>query len=246
MSLAFSNTTLKNGLIQQLERKCGFNDGDISGNTLRMAQFTADINLAMDNVTALIFKLGGTWQYDDSNYDDYPILTTNLVASQRDYAFTEDENGNIIVGIYKVQVLVDGIYKDINPVDQQSQSKNVDTLTDGQAKEGTPYRYDKTGNGIFLDLIPPADVTDGLKIFVNRESSYFVVADTIKKPGFDGLVHEYLVNKVAYNYARDKRLANKNDLKLGLAESMEEVEDRYGRRERDTSRNLAPLKENNK
>ena len=245
MSLVFSDTTNKSGIIQQLERKCGFNDGDISGNTLRMAQFTADINLAMDNVTAKIFKLGGTWQFDDSNHSDYPIITTDLVAGQRDYAFTADENGNLILGIYKVMVLENGKYKDITPVDQQSQTEDVASLTDGVDLEGSVYRYDKTANGIFLDLVPVADVTDGLKMYINRESTYFTVSDTTKKPGFDGLVHEYIVLDVAYKYARDKRLANRVDLKEGL--DMEEIKlnNRYGKRQRDISRDLKPYYQDN-
>ena len=245
MSLVFSDTTNKSGIIQQLERKCGFNDGDISGNTLRMAQFTADINLAMDNVAAKIFKLGGTWQFDDSNHTGYPIITTDLVAGQRDYSFTTDDAGNLILGIYKVMVLENGKYKDLTPVDQQSQTEDVASLTDGVDLEGSVYRYDKTANGIFLDLVPTADVTGGLKVFINRESTYFTVSDTTKKPGFDGLVHEYLVYEVAYKYARDKRLANKNDLKEGLALEMVKVENRYGRRERDIARNLTPNYQDN-
>jgi hypothetical protein len=246
MSLVFNDTTNKSGIIQQLERKCGFNDGDISGNTLRMAQFTADINLAMDTVAAKIFKLGGTWQFDDSNHTNYPILTTDLVAGQRDYAFTADDSGNIILGIYKVLVLRDGEYKEINPVDQQSRTEDVDTLTNGADLEGAVTRYDKTANGIFLDLVPEANVTDGLKIYVNREPSYFTVSDTTKKPGFDGLVHEYLVYEVAYKYARDKRLPNKNDLKEGLAMEEEKLNNRYGRRERDISRDLKPYYQDNR
>jgi len=250
MSLVFNDTTNKSGIIQQLERKCGFNDGDISGNTLRMAQFTADVNLAFDNLLALIFKLGGDWNFDDSNHSDYPIITTDLVAGQRDYAFTADENGNLIVGIYKVLVMqADGSYKEIDPVDQQSPNTNktnVDSLTDGLDAQGTPTRYDKTGNGIFLDEVPDTNRTGGLKIYINRESSYFTVSDTTKKPGVDGLIHEYLVYEVAYKYARDKRLANKNDLKEGLAEEVVKINNRYGRRERDIARNLTPNYENNK
>lgn len=89
MSLVFSNTTTKNGIIQRIERYCGFNDGDISGNTLRLAQFTGDINVALDYTLAMIFEEGGTWQFDDSNHStNYPIITTNLISGQRDYSFT--------------------------------------------------------------------------------------------------------------------------------------------------------------
>ena len=246
MSLVFSDTTNKSGIIQQLERKCGFNDGEISGNPLRMAQFTADINLAMDNVTAKIFKLGGTWQFDDSNHTGYPIITTDLVAGQRDYSFTTDDAGNLILGIYKVMVLEDGKYKDTTPVDQQSQTEDVRTLTNGEDTTGSVTRYDKTANGIFLDLVPEADVTDGLKMYINRESTYFTVSDTTKKPGFDGLVHEYIVLDVAYKYARDKRLANRVDLKEGLAMEEIKLNNRYGKRQRDISRDLKPYHQDNR
>lgn len=104
MSLVFSNTTTKNGLIQLCERTCGFNDGEISGNTTTLAKFTGDINIALDRALSIIFEVGGTWQFDDSNFTDYPIITTGIVSGQRDYSFTVDGSSNLILDIYRVQV----------------------------------------------------------------------------------------------------------------------------------------------
>lgn len=252
MSLQFSDTTNKSGIIQQIERTCGFNDGDVTDNTTKFAQFTADVNLALDTTYASIFKAGGTWQFDDTNHTDYPIITTNLVLGQRDYSFTVDGSSNLILDIYKVMVddgTGTGTFKEIDPVDMQSMNTNklnVDSLVDGTDAQGVPDRYDKTADGIFLDLIPDANVTGGLKVFINREGSYFTVSDTTKKPGFAGLFHEYLALIPSYKYARDHSLDNLVRLEKDIAVMEESIMTHYGRRERDINRRMIPNYENNK
>jgi hypothetical protein len=250
MSIQFSNTTTKRGLIQLCERYCGFNDGDISGNTTLLAQFTADLNNALDDTYSTIFKAGGTWQFDDSNHTTYPIMTTDLVAGQRDYTFTADGGGNLVLDIYKVTVKDEyGIYHEIYPVDQQSpdtNAVNVDSFIDGIEKQGKIDRYDKTANGIFLDKVPAYNATDGLKVYINREGSYFTTSDTTKKPGFAGLFHEYLSLVVAYKYARTHDIKNIDRLERDMLLMEQKIGDYYGRRERDIIRRLTPNRENNR
>lgn len=246
MSIQFSNTTTKSGIIQQIEKNCGFPDGTISGNTTLMAQFTADVNLALDDVLAIVIPASGTWQYDDSNHTDYPIATTDLVSGQRDYSFTTDETGNLVLDMYRVMVKgQDGIFKDLKPIDQQT-SQDATTFNDGVDSQGTPTRYDKTGNGIFLDLIPNYNSTGGLKIYVNREASYFTVSDTTKKAGFSGLFHEYLVLKPSYNYSRTKNLDNKETLKRDLVEMQLAMKNHYASRQRDVKTRMIANVESNK
>lgn len=212
MSLQFSNTTTKKGIIQTIERRL-FGDGNygfISGNATRLAGFTAEVNLALDKAFAIIFEADGRWQFDDSNHTDYPILTTDLAEGQRDYPFTTDESGNLILDIYKVLVKgnnADAPYQEIYPVDVQSQA-GTEGLSDGRNVTGVPFEYDKTANGIFLDPIPSYDMDDGLKIYINREGSYFSTSDTTKMPGFAGTYHEYVPLVASYNYARDNSLPN--------------------------------------
>ena len=99
MSLQFNDTTNNLGLIQLIERNCKL-EGKISSNTNLLKNFTADVNVAFDKLLMILFSSSGKWQFDDSNHTDYPIITTNLVAGQRDYSFTTDEQGNIILDIY--------------------------------------------------------------------------------------------------------------------------------------------------
>lgn len=235
MSIQFNDTTNKSGLIQLIERNCKYVDGWISGNAVRLKEFTSEINLALDYVWSCIFKAGGTWQFDDSNHTDYPIITTNLVSGQRDYSFTTDENGNIILDIYKVLVAQpDGTFLTINPVDVQSE--DVSGFYDGRNITGTPTKYDKTANGIFLDAIPNYTIADGIKIYINREGSYFATTDTTKKAGFSGLYHELLALIPSYKYAPDSQL---NRIEGRMVKMEQDMKDSYGKRERDIRRGMS-------
>jgi len=249
MSIAFSDTTNKSGLIQQIERNCGFNDGDISGNTLRMAQFTSDINQTMDDALAIIFKAGGTWQYDDSSHADFPVVTANLTSGTRRYSFTEDDNSNLLLGIYKVMVMDEaGVYQEVKPVDLQStnSNENVDSFVDGQDETGVITSYDKTGKYITFNLTPTYSQTGGIQVYINRESTYFTVSDTTKKPGIDGLCQEYLSLVPSYKYARNHSLPNVARLEKDVSMMEQKIKDRYGRRERDTRRAFVPVEANNR
>lgn len=210
---------------------------------------TADENIALDAIYALIFSKGGTWQFDDSNHEKYPIITTDLVSGQRDYTFVEDQQGNLILDIYKVMVKgPDGVFREMKTRDQQSldQANNeVTGFVDGQAKSGTPTRVDKTANGIFLDEIPNYNSEGGLKVFINREGSYFIDSDTTKKPGFSGLFHAYIAIHCSVAYCKrnmmfDLAATYQND----LIKMEQDISDHYGKRERDIPRRMMPRVEN--
>lgn len=235
MSISYSDTTNKDGLIQLIESELGFPDAHISGNSTRLAQWTGSINLALDKVFHIIFQADGTWQFDDGNHTTYPILTGNLVDGQRDYSFTADSDGNLVLDIARVFVKMSSTdpYYEIFPIDVQSDRESqISSFVDGQNVEGRPYSYDKTATGLFLDPIPNANVTSGLKVYVSREGSYFATSDTTKKPGFAGLYHEYLVLEPCYRYARANRLANQESLKRDLKELELAIQEHYSKRDK--------------
>jgi len=204
MSLIYNDPTNLKGIVQVYEKEAGFNRGEISGSIMKMKDLTADVNLALDDYLALALAASGTWVFDDSNHEDYPIIMADLVEGRRDYPFTVDGNENLILDIYKVMVKLegeDGVYDEIHPVSVQTERATQD-FYDGRDVEGVPYRYSKTANGIFLDQIPSYSQTGGLKIYINREGSYFSYDDTSKRPGVPGLHHRYFALKPALDYAR--------------------------------------------
>mgnify|MGYP000945674510 CR=1 FL=1 len=247
MSIQFNDTSNRKGLVQFFEKEIGANYGDISGNTNKLKEFTADVNIAFDEYLNLAIRSSGTWQFDDSNHTDYPIITTNLVSGQRDYTFVSDEGGNLILDIYKVVAKdTGGVFQDLKPVDQQSE-EDMNSFYDGQNVSGIPTRYDKTANGIFLDAIPNYNSTNGLKVYINREPSYFAYTDTTKKPGVPGTHHRWFYLRPSLDYAR-RHLTNDAYTKIQneVFKLQKEIETDFGERERDIIRRMTPRKENNK
>lgn len=242
MSIPFSNTTTKGGLIQIIERNLGFADAGISGDSTLLAQTTSDINIALDEALSNIFEVGGTWQFDDSNHTDYPIITTNLVSGQRDYSFTVDGNSNLILEIFKVMVAdQNGVFHEIKPVDISSGRAPVN-FDSGQNVTGIPNTYDKLANGIFLDAIPSYNSTGGLKVYINREASYFTTSDTTKKAGFAGLYHVFLAWYASYMYAFRKSLPIANGFLGEMNKTKEAMKDHYKSREKDARKFIKPLR----
>lgn len=239
MSLQFSDTSTYKGIVQVYEREAGFNTGDISGTATALKELTADVNQALDDFFAISLSASGDWQLDDSNQTSYPILTANIVAGQRDYPFTTDSDGNLVLDIYKVLILPSAtatLYQPIQPIDAQSEDWN--NIQVNLTTQGVPYQYDKTANAIFLDPIPSYNATNGLKVYVNREASYFTSSDTTKKPGVPGLFHRYFAIKPAMEYARRKGLSSFQGLFAEVQLMEKAIKEYFGKREKDADHGI--------
>jgi len=250
MSLAFNDTTNFKGIIQIIEKEIEKERGFISGNTNRLKETTADVNLAWDDYVYLALKASGTWQFDDSNFTDYPIIKTAITQGQRDYTFTTDEGSNLILDVHKVLIRPSASatdYVEIYPIDQQTKDHGADITSENTA-QGVPTYYDKTANGIIFDRIPSYTRSEGLKVLINREPSYFTSSDTTKKPGCPGIHHRYFALKAALDYARRHGLASyarlreevvsfEGDEEKGITGSIERY---FSRRARDERPRLIP------
>lgn len=257
MSAQFNDTSTYKGLVQIYEKEIGAARGYVSDNSDRLKEFAADVNLAWDDYLTIALRASGKWQFDDSNLTtDYPIIYANLVSGQRDYTFTSDGTGNLILDIYNVAVLPSATattYQEINTNIDQQTAFDASDISEEQTNTGVPWQYDKTANGIFLDPAPGYNATSGLKIWINREPSYFVSTDTTKMPGCPGNHHRYFALKPALDYARRQGLKNYNllreevvsfegDAEKGIVGSIERD---FTRREKDVTHVFRPAVENN-
>ncbi len=238
MSIQFSDTTTYKGLVQLYEQEIGANLGDVSGSTTKLKQFTADTNIAFDSFLNIALKADGGWQFDDTNHTDFPERTMTLTSGTRRYAltsFTADAGSNLMLEIYKLFIKNPaGVYVEIDPVDvQTSDPYATESFTDGQARSGTPYRYDKTGNYIDLDPVPNYTQSAGIKVLINREASYFASSDTTKKAGVPGIFHHYFYLHPAREYARRKSLPNYNLIALEVAKLEIEIQKYFSHRAED-------------
>jgi hypothetical protein len=245
MSLQFNDTTNLRGLVQKYEREIGANRGDVSENINLLKEFTADANLAIDDYVAMMIQVSGTWKGDDTNHDDYPEIYTDIVSGQRDYTFLTDENGNMILDIYKVYYKEGNGYKLLKTVDVDTETE-VSSISDGQNATGTPSKYDKTANAIRLDLTPTQDITDGLKVSIDREGSYFSFDDAVKKAGFPGVHHKYFYLRPAMDYARINTLTSYPRLEGEVMKLENEIKEYFNRRAKDENPKLNIFKQNNR
>lgn len=247
MSLAFNDTSTLKGLVQMYEREIGANLGDVSGSTSRLKTFTADANLTMDDYLAIAIQASGTWKIDDSNHTDYPEIYTNIVANQREYVFLTDENGNAILDIYRVYAKdsASGAYRLLESTDIDTEHE-ASSFTNGLNATGFPQSYDKLANAIRFDVLPSANVTDGLKVSINREGSYFTYTDTTKKPGYPGLHHKYFYLKPALDYARRNTLTSYPRIEGEVMKIEREIKEYFDRRAKDEPQRLTIYKQSNR
>ena len=163
-----------------------------------LADRTGNSNLALDTILGLILEADQKWEWDDSNNTDLPIGTTSLVANQKDYGIS----GATYLKITKVLCKdANGTWRTLKPMDKNSpEAKNLNE----QTNPGTPTHYDLIGNSIFLGPYPNYASTGGLRIFFQRNVSYFITTDTTKAPGFAQPFH-----RLVSLYASDDYLSAK-------------------------------------
>jgi len=227
------------------EREIGASRGDVSGNVNRLKEFTADVNLAFDAYMRLAFPSDGKWKLDDANHDKLPEITTDLVAGQTNYTFDADRQGNVLLDIYKAYILNNGQYVPLKVVDPDTETGHT-AFYNGLAQTGIADSYDTTANIIKLNYAPVSGVTDGLKVSINREASYFSYDDTVKRAGFMGTHHSYFYLVPAEDYARRNGLDSHNRIVQQLMKLEREIKQAYNRRNRDVRPALNYTIENNR
>ena len=237
--MLINDTTNRLGIVQVLEDLTSTQSASSSSYPLRTK--IRDINLAFDDYTMLAIESSGTWLADDTNQTDYPIITTNLVSSQQDYSFTVDETGNQILDIYRVEVKdSNGNWQLLSAYDENDEET---ALSAQETVTGTPTRYSKTANGIFLDKIPSYNSTGGLKIYFSRTPYYFTVdgSDVVTptKPGIPNQHHRYLALKPAYWYWLPKDSQRATLYKNELIQLETQIQDYYAQRTKDEKPRLA-------
>ena len=203
--MQFNNPTEYNGLVQRYEAETGAEYGDVSGNTKRLKEFTALCNSALDRYSDIVDQVTGTWERDDSNHtDDHNVIYATLTSGQSKYSFIYDQNGNVIKDIYKVLVLPSSTatrYQEVYPVDE-NQSENIDIIDESNVS-GTPTKYGKRGNTLRFNTVPNYTVARGVKVLINRSSSYYTYTDISRRPGYP-YFQEYFFLKPAYEKTRTK------------------------------------------
>lgn len=198
MSLVFSNTTDKNGIIQLVEFNCALGDGAISGDATLLKQITAQVNLAMSEVWHIMWSNQSGWAYDDANQIDLPQATATLVASQSKYAIPSSA---LTVNRIEVKDKEGNFYR-VTPLVEREIGESMDEFFE---TDGMPQYYRLVGRTI--ELFPAPSVTDvtltaGLKVYFDRTGVAFDSTDTTATPGFSGEYHDLIPIKTSIKWLR--------------------------------------------
>jgi len=228
--MVISDTTTRTGVVQLLEDLTSTQDVSSYSTSVKLR----DINLAFDDYQNLVKKVAGTWQADDANHTKYPNMKFDLNSGQGDYSFTEDEQGNQVQDIYRVEcMLPNGKWILLQPVDEMQEESAITSI---ESESGTPTEYWKTANGIFLKVKPNYTQADGIRMFFTRSPNYFTDADVtaeIKEAGIPNGHHRYLALKPAFWYWLPKDTARANIFFAEIQKIESEIKRDISNRSRD-------------
>lgn len=203
--MVFSDTSTYLGIVQDIDYILF--GSSTATSPYAIADKTRNINNAYDKVVSLILQADGRWEWDDNNKTDLPIGTTSLVADQQDY----EMSAATFLKILKVEIKdSSGNWKVLSPISLND--KTTQSITDYKSTAGTPQEYDKLGNSIFLYPKPSYASSGGLKIFYQRNVTYFSATDTTEVPGFAEPFHRIL----SYGAALDYAIANSMQSKINI------------------------------
>lgn len=188
-----------------------------------------NINNHYNDVATAIIRYQSNWEFDDTNKTDFPIATTDLVASQRDYSLP-----TTFLKLLRVEVKDSaGNYQKLRQFDETQ----VDiALTEFNKTDGLPLYYREIGNSI--ELYPAADAANvtlaaGLKCFYQRNVTEFTTSDASVEPGFVKPFHRILSYGAAHDYAIARQLPVANEIKQKLIELYDGLKEYYSSRNRE-------------
>jgi len=239
--MQFSDTTNKRGLIQHIERVVFDGEyGAITGNTERLQTFTEYINDVLNEIANTIMTLDNVWQWDDTQYTDYPIATTTLNGGQQDYLFEVT-----FLKILGVEVRDSaGNYRKLKPLDFTRIKQRTYSVTEFREVDGFPEYYDLRSNSIFLYPAPSDDQvtnTAGLKVYYQRPPVLFDATDTTEVPGIPSTFHSLIGDMAGLRYAEDALLERKvNTLAPRVQRGRDMLGHFYSTRQVDTPRRITP------
>lgn len=186
-----------------------------------------EANNALERVGTIIIQSDGRWQWDDYNNSNLPIARTQLNEDQQDYQLEVD-----YLEVLRMEVIdTDGNPHKLQPIDMVDVH---DTSLAGYLNtSGLPMFYDKYGSSVYLYPKPNYTQALSLVIYFQRLPSYFVIADTDKSPGFNGMYHDLIPLWIAYNFALANGKSNAQALMKEITMREDALREDYALRSKD-------------
>lgn len=205
------------------------------------------VNNGYEQIVGWLINADGKWQFDDTNYGNFPIGTFTLVDSQGVYSFNDK-----FLQIMDVQILDDGgDYQIIKPIDQMD-SQSLLPLREEFETDGLPLFYDKLSSDS-IELLPAPDngvsvtLAAGLRIYFKRTADIFTteqVSTGTKVPGFDSTFHLILSYMAAIPYCVKYHPGRVAFYQSEVLRMKKEIIKQFTKRAKDERKILTPKKLN--
>lgn len=238
----FSDSSNKQGLVEDIDFLVSTNS-----TSYPTADKTRSINSWYHKVVAWILESSPEWEWDDSNYTDFPIATATLVAGQEDYtlpAATSSDNASTFLKLIGVSILDSGGNKvklrHIDELDLPTRDISEVFKTDG-----VPSFYQTMSNAIKLRPAPASSnvtLSNGLIVYFQRTFDEFTASDTTQEPGFAAPFHRILSYGGAYDYeiAKFGVTEKAKGFRAEISDLEKQLKEFYGQRNRDIKIKFIP------
>lgn len=207
--MQFSDTDDYSGIIQTIDFLL-FGDGTTQNTDYSIEDRTREVNNALDEVVAELFKADPNFMWDDTTNTDLPIAKLDLTANQDHFTVPD---ASLVVHRFRVKD-ENGDWVTLTP-------KLRRELSDSELDEtGTPEVYYKIDNAFFPIPVPDYGATNGIELQFQRGANHFESTDTTDTPGFASIFHMYLPVSAALKYAIANGMSEKINV---LAAQLEKI-----------------------
>jgi len=190
------------------------------------------VNASLEQKVGLLISNDGAWEFDDTNFTDFPRGKGDLVAGQKDYTFDDTH-----LAIERVKCLDEnGDAYFLKPIDKRDYNTPLDEY---YSVDGSPEVYDKDGKSILIYPGPAAanvTTTNGIQVDFRRTADVFTSAQVTtgtKVPGFASPYHMVLVYEAAIPYCMTYKKDRVALYEKKAAELTEGLLKFYSKREKD-------------
>lgn len=232
--MVFSDTTTKNGLLQDCEMILFNEYGKITGNSNLLYHFTNLLNRQYDKAVSIIIEHDGRWQWDDTSYTTTAVATTAITNGQRAYTLDASHLKLVLVRVKDDA----GNWRALKPFDINDPEAILYKQQQADDVDGLPVWYEKQGDQMTLYPTPDYTQSASLEITVQRTPNYFSFDDTTQEAGLAPIFHRFLSLGASLDYAVSNSLANKNDIAELYRDERERMVKFYQMRNRDESKTL--------
>lgn len=200
----------------------------------------------------MIWEAQDDTDFDDQRNSNYPIVTTAMVAGQRDYSMPVSEQ---VQKIKRVDVTYDGTnWYRCNPFDNGVPQWGFGNPTNEDANfiQQAP-KYDMQYNSLFIyPLATASNVISGAQIRVEwdravtqfSQSADFngvAMSTSTSVPGIDLPWHPMIAYGAAYEWANANNLPQLQNIKQDLVDWEARLRQAYGKKELDTVLSMRPI-----